>query len=282
MTLCMAIACEHKEEPRIVLCNDWKEESQGIGSAEHTDKQNWIADGWPVLTAGKSSQIEELVRLYRSHMAHTNLTENNYLDEFKEPAKQYKGVLAEDYIQHLLGVGYAYFLEHGKNRFPDEFFRDHVSEIGQIKIEASLIIAGFLQGDKIGNFSKGLFPVICVVEDNGEHDGVVHEEIHFAAIGSGTWTANAALYNRGAHDEIPVMLAVYAAFEAHKLSEKVPGVGESVSIDVLEPEGVIRPLSDEGYEYCEFLWRKFGPKELRERHKSLFEIKEDYLEPKGL
>lgn len=75
------------------------------------------------------------------------------------------------------------------------------------------------------------------------------------------------------------MGAIYSVFEAHRLSEKVPGVGESLSIDVLEPGGILRGLSDEGYDYCEFLWKKFGPKEVRERHKDIFEMKEDYLEP---
>lgn len=193
MTLCMAVACDQEDEPRIVLCNDWKEGSEGIGSAENTDKQTWVADQWPALTAGNSSQIEEMLRLYRSHLSRTSLTENNYLDEFKEPAKQFKGVLAEDYIQQLLGVSYSYFLEYCKVRFPDDFFRDRTTEVSRIKIQASLIIAGFLPGSSIGNVRGGLFPVICVVEDDAAHTNVVREETHFASIGSGTWIANAAL-----------------------------------------------------------------------------------------
>jgi hypothetical protein len=175
-------------------------------------------------------------------------------------------------------MSYSYFLEHGKDRLPEDFFRDRISYISRIKLQASLIIAGFIRGEEIGDFESGLFPVICVVEDNEEHEDVVREEVHFASIGSGSWVANASLYNRGVHDEMSVLGAVYAVFEAHRWSEKVPGVGESISISILEPPGVLRSLSDEGYEYCESLWKKFGPKEVKKIHKSLFELKEEYLE----
>jgi hypothetical protein len=41
---------------------------------------------------------------------------------------------------------------------------------------------------------------------------------------------------------------------------------------------VIRTLSDKGFACFEFLWRKFGPKEVKERNKDLFEMKDEYLE----
>jgi hypothetical protein len=279
VTLCMAVACEHEDEPRIVLCNDWKEEVQGVGSSEHTDKLNWIADGWPVLTAGTSSQIEDLIRLYRTHLAKTTLTELNFVDELKHPAQMFKGALAEDYIQQMMGMSYSYLLDHGKNRLPEEFFRERISEVARLKIQASLIITGFLEGAAIGSMTKGMFPVICVVEDNDEHENVVREEIHFASIGSGAWTANASLYNREVNSEMPLLAAIYSVFEAHRWSEKVPGVGESLSIDVLEPGGILRGLSNEGSEYCEFLWKRYGPKEPKKKDKALFDMKEDYLDP---
>ena len=279
MTLCMAVACVHEDEPRIVLCNDWKEEVDGIGSSEMTDKQSWVADGWPCLNAGDGNRIEDLLRVYRSHLAKTPLDENNYVDELKAPAQLFKGQLAESYVQQMLGVSYDYFLRYGKRRFPEDFFREQISNISKIKLNASLIICGFIAGSPIGNIKSGLFPVICVVEDNDQHDDVVREEVHFASIGSGVYTASAALYNRGAHEEMLLMGAIYSVFEAHAWSEKVPGVGEGISIDVLEPGGVLRPLSDEGYDYCEFLWKKFGPKPVIEkRHKTLFESKDSYFD----
>ncbi len=279
MTLCMAVACEHEDRPRIVLCNDWKEELPGIGSGEYTDKLHWIGKNWPVLSSGTSSRIEELVGIYINHLSKTKLTEHNYLEELKTPAKQFKGVLAEDYIQQLLGMPYSHFLEYGKERLPEDFFRERVSEIGRITLGASLIITGFLLGEAIGDLQAGSFPIICVVDGDSQQDDMVREEIHFASIGAGTYAANAALYNRSVNDEMPLLGAIYAVFEAHRWSEKVPGVGKSISIDILEPPGILRTLSEAGYDYCEFLWRRFGPREVQQRKQSLFEMKDEYFEP---
>ena len=278
MTLCMAVACELEDEPRIVLCHDWKEESDSIGSFEHTDKLTWVHDKWPTLTAGSSSRIEEILRLYRRHLKHTVLTEDNYFAEFKAPAQLFKAALADDYIQQMLGITYPYFLEFGKERLPEEIYRDRLAEIGRMTLQASLIIAGFLPGTPLGPLIPGLFPVICVIDGESFTDAV-REETHFASIGSGTFTANAALYNRGAHEDMPLLGAIYAAFEAHRMSQSVPGVGDAMSIDVLEPGGIVRDLSDEGYDYCEFLWKKFGPKGINEKQKTLFQMKDEFLGP---
>ena len=278
MTLCMAVACTHEGEPRIVLCSDWREESQGIGSSEYTNKLNWVHDKWPALTAGTASQIEELLRCYRVHMKNAELTEFNYLDELKKPAHEFKAKLSDDYVRQVLGISYVELLRHGKEKLPDEVFRERISEISRIKIQAHLIVAGFLKGKAMGDIKSDLFPVICVVEDSDSHEEVVREEVHFASIGSGCYTSNAALYNRGANETMSLLPAIYCVWEAHRLSMNVPGVGEDISIDVLEPDGVLRELSDEGYDYCDFLWKKFGPREFQEKHKTLFDMKDDFLE----
>src|SRR5271166_2280901 len=146
MTLCIAVACKIANSPRLVLCTDWKEEVEGIGSAEISNKLDWIKDGWAALTAGTASRCDELVGLYTKHLYRANITLDNILEEMKKPAQMHKGALAEDYIQQLLGMPYSHFLKTGKEQLPEDFFREKVSDIGRIKLGASLIIAGFVQG----------------------------------------------------------------------------------------------------------------------------------------
>ena len=186
MTLCIAAACEHGPEPRIVLCTDWQQQMEGIGGAETRNKQDWVKDGWPVLESDTLCHAEALIGVYVNHLESVELTEYSILSEMKVPAQQYKGILANDYIQQTLGVDYNYFLQYGKQRFPDhEFFRDKLQEVSQIKLGASLIISGFIRCQRIGPYSEGLQPFIVVVQDDEEHKDVVRLETDFACIGSG-------------------------------------------------------------------------------------------------
>jgi hypothetical protein len=277
MTLCIAAACEYNLEPRIVLCSDWKQEIEGIGASETRNKLDWVKDGWPALMAGTLSHAEALVTVYASHLAKTELTGENVLDEMKAPAQQYKAILANNYVQQLLGVDYNYLLQYGKDRFPDDFFREKMNEISRIKIGASLIISGFAQCKKIGPYAEDLQPFICVVEDDETHHDVVKLETDFATIGSGSYVASAALFHRSQNWERPLMYTIYSVFEAKRFADKVPGVGEAMSIDVLEPKG-IRQLSDAGYAYCEKLYRRYGPRPILKAHKDKFEMREEFLE----
>jgi hypothetical protein len=75
------------------------------------------------------------------------------------------------------------------------------------------------------------------------------------------------------------MYTIYSVFEAKRFADRVPGVGEMMTIDVLEPGGAIRSLSDAGYAYCETLFRRYGPRRVPKGHKDKFEMKDEYLGP---
>ena len=71
-------------------------------------------------------------------------------------------------------------------------------------------------------------------------------------------------------------------YEAKMLSDRVPGVSESLSIDVLSSDGTMQSLSDEGYEICEKLFNKYGPRPIKddnEKHRKRFKMEIKYLEP---
>jgi hypothetical protein len=79
-----------------------------------------------------------------------------------------------------------------------------------------------------------------------------------------------------------LMETIYAVYEAKTISEIVPGVGETVSIDVMYPDGTIMQMSDAGFERCQELWSRFGLRttdiEAKAKAKWL-EFKPEYLEP---
>ena len=271
--------CSHGKEPRIVLCSDWQQQIEGIGAAETRNKLDWVKNGWPVLVSDTLCHADALVRVYADHLRSVELTEENILSEMKIPAQQYKGILANDYVQQMLGVDYNYFLQYGKRRFPDDFFREKTNEVARIRLGASLIISGFVVCTAIGPYKQGLNSFLFAVEDNDVHQNVVTQQTDFAAIGSGAYNATAALFHRGQHLERDLMYTIYSVFEAKRFTDGVPGVGEALSIDVLEPQGGIRQLSDAGYDYCEKLYARFGPRQISKTHKNKFEMRDEFLEP---
>jgi hypothetical protein len=86
------------------------------------------------------------------------------------------------------------------------------------------------------------------------------------------------------------LYTIYSVFEAHRFASgsRVPGVGEAMTIDVLEPGGLdqqgnampayIRTVSEAGYAYCEKLYSRFGPRAVTKVHKDKFEMKDEFLE----
>lgn len=76
------------------------------------------------------------------------------------------------------------------------------------------------------------------------------------------------------------METIYTLYEAKRLAEVVPGVGEA-SIDAIEPSGAMREWSDNLEQRCRELFRKLGPKlDLSQTQaEKLFEFRGGYLEP---
>ena len=280
MTLCIAVACEMGlgREPRIVLCTDWQQEMEGIGAAENRNKLSWVKEGWPVLIADILCHAAGLTDEYGAHLGKIVLDRENVLSELKKPAQRYKRILANDYLNQLVGFDYNEFLER-KAQFPDEFFRERIDEISRIKLGASLIISGFVECGTNMPLNTVMQPCLCVVEDSEDHHDVVRLEQDFAAIGSGAFVATAVLFWRAQHWERDLLPTIYSVFEAHRVasSSKVPGVGENMTIDVLA-NGEIREVSEEGYSYCEYLYSRFGPRAVRKKDLPKFEMKEEYLD----
>jgi hypothetical protein len=79
MTVCIAAACLHDGERRIVCCSDWQTTSS-LGSAESHFKMRSLPHKWACLSAGYHSDILAIYQLLKAKFrAQTEITEvNNY------------------------------------------------------------------------------------------------------------------------------------------------------------------------------------------------------------
>lgn len=288
MTVCIAALCQQSEESRdskdqrIVLCYDWKSESDLAGS-ETADKLRLLPRGWVALMADTLSRCEELVAHYETHIRDMKeLVDDRHLfEEMKKPAHRQKEALANDYIRQTLGVSYADLVSPDKN-FPEEIVSKRLEEVARIKLRAALIAAGFVATQQGDNPEKETNPYIFVVDDQSDHEDVIRVEENWAAIGTGSYVAIPALHQREQDNGTGLMATIYNLYEAKRLAEVVPGVGDATSLAVMYPDGRVMEWTTELFDRCKWLFERLGPK-LRitgKKAKEYFEFKEkEFLEP---
>ena len=250
MTLCIAAACQYRNQPRIITCTDWKA-STNYGSAENADKLRWIKKpNWVALTAGNKRVCDALVRAVRVSVENQELNELSALRILTRIAQRQIKVVKNDYVFSALGVSYKYFRLHWESQFPLALALETFSEIRQKKLESSLIVAGFMRQ---GNSHK---PLICKIETNGN----VSISEHFECSGQGATVANPTLLRREYNSSVSLMEAAYRLYEAKKLAEVFDSVGKDTSIDVLYPSGELEQFSYKGHDRLDTMLRHFGPK----------------------
>jgi len=280
MTVCIAAICSDGEDNnKVVLCRDWRGEVQGVGSFENTEKFRWLAKGWVALLAGNISRAEEMCLLYESHLKKTTLTEENILDELRHVFHEYKKTLIDSHFKTKYGVPYTFVINQGKEKFGEEFIEKCVDEASRIYVGAELIITGFVEVYAYLEDKTCRAPLLCTINENTDGGDPVSLESEFSAIGSGCNTARTMLFYRGQDSEDSLMETIYAVFEAKLISETVPGIGESFSIDVIDKDGGLMQLSDDGAKRCRELFSRFGPKDITKKTRHWFEKKDSYLEP---
>lgn len=257
MTLCVAAACREEDQPRIVLCADRRVETWAA-SAEIGFKFEWVKSKWPVLYAGDLSQAKNTIQTFFQCLAPVQLTSINIQDEFQKPSQKQKRKLAEQYVQSQLGISYEEFLATGKERLPEDIFREMVSSIRRIKLGCELLIAGFLvEGQQYA-------PYLFVMDDSGD----VKLEEHFAAIGSGMTIAEPALFQRQHRRFTSLGEAIYHVYEAHRLARIAPGVGEQFDLVIIAPPSSpteslrLLALTIQGESQLKRLYKKYGPKKI--------------------
>lgn len=281
MTVCIAAICQSDRDPKIVLCTDWRQETY-LARSDTADKLRTLPRGWVALIADTLNRAEELTALYESHLSDLKgfKDDAHLFSEIKKPAQEYKEILANEYISQTLGIGYQDFLNRAAT-LPDGFVTRRLEEVGAIKLGAALILAAFVAVTDPVTKKRESQPYLFVVDDQEGHQDVARVEDNFAVIGAGSYVAIPALNQREIDGTQSLMETIYAVYEAKRLAEIVPGVGESTSLEVLGPDGEMQSLSGEGHGRCKGLLRRLGPRlDLSGRKKSeLFKFQKKFLEP---
>jgi hypothetical protein len=159
--------------------------------------------------------------------------------------------LADELVRKKLSVSYQYLREN-KGKFPSATIYETYTEIAQIDSEAELITAGFLAGK----------PYIFVV---GRDCSVSYRQ-HFAAIGTGAYIAEPALFQRKQNRMDDVPTSIYQTYEAQKLGQIADAVGEKTSMVIISPaEKVADPIgsrwiNQKGFEFLEKKYKELGLK----------------------
>jgi hypothetical protein len=173
--------------------------------------------------SGSDSEYLTTLRLLRQRFrAAGKIDETNVLQLTRAALNERKQEKADELIQTKFGISYSEFLSTGKSRFPDDIFRNVMTDVEVIPIDADFIIVGF---------SENRFPML--IETNGA-SAVIRED--FAVIGEGSSLAQASLMDRK-HDRLNDFgRSVYAVFEAKRFAEGTPSVGFTTSLAVLHKD----------------------------------------------
>lgn len=274
MTLCVAAITDDVHDPAgsaIVVGADFKVQT-GIASAETAQKCTLINDKkWLILmSADDVARARELITVISLHLKKVSVTKNTAVDILKEAVAIQKHKLLNEFMQTRFGISYDAFLQ--TNPFTEQTRREIELNVQRVRLECELLLCTF--------FNKK--PVIFQIEDNGQ----VCEHAHFGTAGSGTYIAQAALYQRAQVDTCPLPVSLYHVYEAMVLGSIAPGVGQLHQISVVrigEGGALVREMVTEvGLRYLSRLSKRYGLKPIREIDAPLWEFKTNFLEKAGI
>jgi hypothetical protein len=282
VTLCIAAVCDDgsKTAQKIVLCSDLERATEGIGSSETEDKLGFVKKGWPALIAGTISRANDLINVYAGYIKdhEADINEYNLIDHLRKPAYQQKEKLVDEYLRQTYAFDRGYFYGTGCTSLPGTFVSNVTENISRIKLDASLIIAGFMKKTDFDSGDVSAIPFLAIVDDVADVSGsqeYVRLEYQFASIGSGQYPALSSLYRREQNSANSLRRTLYKVYEANRLSETVPGVGDRyIAIYVLYSDGHMEEMTNAGYDYLWERYKKCGPQKIE----NLLDSKE-FFEP---
>lgn len=252
MTLCIAAECSHEGRYRYVFAKDFAVETE-IAKAEIEAKYTYIGRAeHPALMAGTVNRALELAGLIGDRLDSNTSDTDTLVQIARNGARDLKYKIADEYVAARLGLTYERLIADGARLLPSETYREIFDDIGRITLGCSLLWLAFgPEGET----------VLIRVNDNGTVDRCTH----FAAIGSGYFIAEGALFQRAQNNESSLGRTIYHVYEAMKLGAAAPGVGKRFSMHIASPdtseEAVAwEELSGAYHKYLETAFRKYGPK----------------------
>jgi hypothetical protein len=260
MTLCIGALASVPVplEPCIILCFDYKVSNDAWGS-ESEYKFHVLNEELVALIAGSPAKGKELAGLYQAHLGAVTLSKANGLNELRKPLFELKRRKAESYIWSRLAVSYQDFLVKGEKWFGKARVDRYLTAIEQHQPNVEMIIAGFIEGH----------PVLYQISRDDTGALELEQSTNVCLIGTGATTAAPALHARVHRPTTPMSQALYNAYEAKKIGESSPYVGEKTRMFLLTaPEPGSKQIrgkvvTENGEKALKRLYRQYGPKPMK-------------------
>ena len=247
MTVCIAAICTDSGEHKIVLCTDTRIGGD-LGSSEGFLKEIAIGGGWYCLIAGDEGDILAISRLYRAEFlkASSDLRFDTLGTHLQAPMFKRKAMLADEYTRLHHAMSYEDFLNTGKDRLPDDIFRESSYEIKNLRLNAEVIVAGILHeaGEIHWSDSKGK----------------IRAAANFAAVGSGEYLAASSLLQRNQNSAMSLATTLFNVYEAKRLAQKVGSVGPYSMLSVLTKAGKAETVAKTIRDQLDGLCSEYGSK----------------------
>jgi hypothetical protein len=256
MTLCVAAQCDHKGRDLVVVAVDFSMES-GIATAEIEHRKiRWIGqEHFPVLISGEYTRCVELI----AHIEHIwdsrkdRIEEQAFLPSCRLAVRKHKHTLANEYVSARLGMSYADFLGSMRASIPDTQYREIMADIERMKTGCELLIIYF----------EGEESSLIRIDENGKLEICSN----FAAVGSGMYIAESAMFQREHSRGDGLADSIYHVYEAMRLGAYAPGVGTQFVMGIVQFSRTALWMFVEP-KYLRLLgqeFKKFGPKRLTKR-----------------
>lgn len=257
VTLCVAAQCTDGKKQKVVFASDFRVENE-ISSAEIESKLSYVGiERFPVLMAGSLTRARELCSTLGRALEQRHTEDVGELaSEFcKQAVMQHKRNLINEYIGALFGMDYETFTSY-RSRFPEEQYREVMYDIARMSIGCDLLVMAFVQDQS----------QIIRMNGTGSNTGTAEFCTNFAAIGSGFYIAESALFQREHSIEESLADTIYHVYEAMRLGAKAPGVGEffTISVASANKDEMVKWefLEDEYIDFLETQYEVFGPRQL--------------------
>jgi 20S proteasome alpha/beta subunit len=196
MTVCIAAACRHGDDPCIVLCSDTRIDYGEVGSTNMGIKFDVLGHGWCIQMAGGWGNV------------------NHWKDHLKRRIQSPKRANIEQ-------IGNC--LRESADYFSKSVFCESMQSY-------QLLISGFSEKEVPTIMSASLNPT-----DDGKHSLMISINDSFGCIGSGATVAFSLLTARECHCKMPMEYVSYLVYEAKRHSEKTGSVGKVTLLSLQSP-----------------------------------------------
>jgi hypothetical protein len=215
VTLCVAAECSRYKHffNAIVFATDFQVEGQTAKADIGVKVCEVGREQFPVLMAGTQTRALELAgEIDRALQKHSSPVGQDYVSPnwtavLREAVLHQKHRIADEIIIGRFGISYQEMLRIGREKFPPDVYRDTVAEIARTPLDCWLLVLAFNQTDAI----------IFRIGDGG----LIETCQNFAAIGSGLYLAESALFQRDQSVARDLGTTIYNVFEAMRLGSSL-------------------------------------------------------------